>query len=381
MKAVKVVQKMAKNLLVPIISLLLMPLGLIGAQQDVALYLMGKALMEDGTPFSHSVKVEMVCNGRTIRQSFVNEKGVFSFDLGSVNQSQGAGDAGATPTSGGLKGGFGSNATSPGGFVVILGRIYLDDCLVRLQQNPEFASTQIQLGIRGLMDDPDIGEILVRRVKDGSSNTVDISKPPIPSDAEEASLKAIAELEKEKPDLSKAAKNLQKAVEIYPDFDAAWALLGEVRMEQGKTKEAEAAFSKAAEVNPKAVKPRLGLAQLSLEQQRWQEASEWAELALELEPSVPRGLLYSGLAGYYAGDYEVAMKQLERLKETGKASSYPIALLHLGMLYAMKGDVPKAAEDLRVYLEVEHESNLQDSRRKKIEQQLKVWEEQGLINQ
>ncbi len=371
---------MAKTLLATIISLLVTPLWLTGAQQDVSLYLMGRALMDDGTPFSHSVKVEMVCNGRAIRQSFVNDKGVFSFNLGSVNQSQGASDAGATPTSGGLVGGFGSNTGSTGGFVVILGRIYLDNCLVRLQQNPEFASTQIQLGIRGLMDDPDIGEILVARMKDGASNTLDASRPPIPAEAEEASMKAIAELEKDKPNLSKAAKNLQKAVKIYPDFDAAWALLGEVRMEQGQTEEAGAAFSKAAEVNSEAVKPRLGLAQLALEAQQWEEASQWAELALDLEPSVPRGLLYSGLAGYYAGDYEVAMKQLEQLEETGKANSFPISLLHLGMLYAMRGDIPKAAERLRTYLEVEDESSLQVARRKKIETQLKVWEEQGLIN-
>jgi tetratricopeptide (TPR) repeat protein len=190
---------------------------------------------------------------------------------------------------------------------------------------------------------------------------------------------AIAELEKDKPNLSKAVKNLQKAVEIYPEYDAAWALLGEVRMEQGKAKEAEAAFSKAAEVNPVAVKPRLGLAQLALEAQQWEEASRLAQEALELEPNTPRGLLYTGLASYYAEQYGEAMKSFQKLEETGKANSFPIALLHLGMLYAMRGDIPDAAQRLRTYLEVEEESAIQLERRKKIEQQLKVWEEQGLI--
>ena len=163
-----------------LVPIFLIPVWLHGFQEDVALYLMGRAVLDDGTPFSASIRVEMVCDGRVVRQSFVDEKGVFSFDLGSVKQVQGVGDAGATPTTGGLDSGFARSAWNSAGFPVIRGRVHLDHCQVRLQQNPEYSSTEIQLGVRGLLDDPDIGAILVTRRKAGAPATIDISRAPIP---------------------------------------------------------------------------------------------------------------------------------------------------------------------------------------------------------
>ncbi len=345
------------------------------AQTEAALYLVGRVVMEDGTMPPSNLRVELVCDGKAVRQSYPNDKGVFSFDLGSRRQTQTATDASGTPTTGGLNESFARDAWNSPGFQSLRGRVYLDDCVVRLGQDPGFRGTEIKLGVRGLLDDPDIGELLVGRTLVGSG-TLDATAPP---KALQEFRSALEELSRGKPNRNKVRKHLESAVRIHPEFAEAWTLYGTRLLEEGRSKDAGNALIRATEVNPDLAEPWLGLAQIAVESGNWDEAREMAVKALRIDGDAPRGLLYLGLAEYYRGRYPRSHGALGRLEELGIAERFPIAFLHLGMLYARAGDVPAAAERLRTYLTIERPSALSNDRRESIERQLAEWRASGAL--
>jgi len=354
---------------------LLMGMSSAAAQTDTALNLIGKVVLEDGTAPPSTLRVELVCDSRAIRQSYPNEKGVFSFDLGSRRERQTATDATATPTTGGLNESFARDAWNPPGFQTQRGRVYMEDCVVRLGRNPGFRGTEIKLGIRGVMDDPDIGELLVGRTV-AVAGLLDASVPARALREFEA---ALEELSREKPNRNKARKHLETAVRVHPEFAEAWALFGTWLLEEGRPKEARDAFLRATETGPELTEPWLGLAQIALEEGDWDEVREMAIRALRIDPDAPRGLLYVGLAAYYRQRYPRSHGALGRLEELGLAERYPISLLHLGMLYARMGEAPAAAERFRTYLAVERPSALSAERRESIERQLAEWKASGAL--
>jgi len=343
----------------------------LAAQQDTVLYLIGRVVMEDGSTPSPNFRVELVCEGKVVRQSNPNEKGVFSFDLGSRKQTQGVGDASASPTTGGLTETFAQNAWNPDGFKVLLGRVYLDDCLIRLGQNPAYSATNIKLGIRGLLDDPDVGEILVSR-RSVVGGTVDAS---VPAEAREHFTGALAFLSQEKPDRKKGRKALEEAVKVFPQYADAWEVLGSLNLEEQRIGEARKAYEKAAELDADRLAPRLGLAKIAIEEQDWETARVRSEQALGLQAETPLAFLYLGLALFYEGDFARSHAALGRLEALGKAEDYPIALLHLGMLLAKMGDVPAASARLEHYLKLEPSAQ----RRASVERQLDAWRRSGAL--
>ena len=354
---------------------LLMGLSSVAAQTDTALYLIGKVVMDDGTTPPTTLRVELVCDSRAIRQSYPNEQGVFSFDLGSRRERQTATDATATPTTGGLNESFARDAWNPSGFQTQRGRVYLEECVVRLGRNPGFRGTEIKLGIRGVMDDPDIGELLAGRTV-AVAGLLDASAPPKALQEFEA---ALEELSREKPNRNKARKHLEKAVRVHPRFAEAWALYGTRLLDEGRPREARNALLRAAETGPELTEPWLGLAQIALEAGNWEEVREMSVKALQIDPDSPRGLLYVGLAAYYRQRYPRSHAALGRLEELGLAEKYPISLLHLGMLYARMGDFPAAAERFSAYLAVERSPALSADRRESIERQLAEWMASGAL--
>ena len=90
-----------------------------------------------------------------------------------------------------------------------------------------------------------------------------------------------------------------------------------------------------------------------------------------------KGLLYLGLAYYYQNEFAQSHAAIGRLEELGEAEKYPIAVLHLGMLFARMGDIPAAASRLEKYLELEPSA----ARRGSVERQLEAWRKSGELKQ
>lgn len=351
-------------------------LGQAFGQEDVVLYLLGRVVMEDGSKVPKDFAVQLVCEGKKVRQVSCSEQGVFSFDLGSWRSKDGTSDASTSTKIGGLDGGFARDAWNPSGFNTVLGRVYLDDCTIRLMDNPSYRASEIKLGIRGLMDDPDVGELLVRKARVGEATTLTVRVPTDPPEVLKLISEGRAELAKEKPDPSRAAKKAEQALKISDSSADALMLLGEARVAQRKENEGRKVFQQLANSDPNAVAPRLALAQLDIESQQWDSALIWANEVLGLEPDSTKGLLYLGLASYYTDQLNEAYQALSTLEKNGLAEKFSVAVLHLGMLYARRGFVEDAAERFRRYLEIASPAELTEERREAIEKQLTLWDQQ-----
>jgi len=366
--------------LVSFIFLALNP-GSLLAQSDSVLYLMGEVVMENEAPVPKDFLVQLVCSNRVIKQVNPSTAGTFAFDLGSVKATPGITDASGTEISGGLKGGFARDAWDERGFLVIGGRVYLDECVVRSTPIAGYYSEPIELGVRDLQDNPDIGLIEVKKVNSAPRlpATVSLTTAAAPAEATKSLLKAQKELAKPKVDYSKVMDHLEKSVRLYPQFAEAWCLLGEARLISGDREGAREAFELSIASDEDFIHPYAGLAQLAVEQQDWMQAANRARQIKELDSTYPRGLLFDGLACYYLGRFEDSRAALEELKKRGYGSTFPIAYLHLGMIYAKSGDVNSAAEALRAYLTTSPVEKVPVDRRSQIEAQLKIWEDRGLI--
>ena len=378
------------------VSFLMLSSSAVAAQRNVSpavthqprnseiLIITGQVLTDDGRPHSAIVQVDMVCYGRIRQVTTTAPDGTFTFDIGSprsedwLDPSFGGSSDGSMETKvkvADAGGGALDEVPSMG-----RGRISFSGCEVRLSPEAGFASNTIPLTTRSTSDNPDIGVIVIRRRPEPGESTVSVSMLSAPEDARKAFDNATAELAQEKPNIGKIRKELNKAIEKYPEFSAAWDLLGRVQMSEGNSAEAHNSFLRAIETEPKFVRPYMGLAQMAVQDNAWDETSAWTEKALELEPGNPKALFWNGLANYYLSRYDQGEKSLSSLYQLGHVEEYPFGLLPLGVIHANQGKIEMAAKELRLYLETMPPERVPDGQRAELEKQLALWDSQGLTS-
>ncbi|MDA2927494.1 tetratricopeptide repeat protein, partial [Acidobacteria bacterium AH-259-G07] len=240
---------------------------------------------------------------------------------------------------------------------------------------PGFSSDIIQLGVHGVLDNPDVGSIVLRKIAQATGTTVSLKSLKAPEKAAKAYAKAKKELNKKKVNYSKAVKELKKATDEYAEFAAAWYLLGVCRSVLRDQAGALEAFEKSAAADPDYLLPSLGIAELRLQQNRFQEASDLVSQVLKRNPEVMRAYYIQAFANYSLGNVDVAEQSIRRVQDGGEARSYPGTHYLLGMILATKKDFRSAAAEFRRFLELTPLfTNAQE-----LKQQLLDWEAQGLI--
>jgi len=344
-------------------------------QQDFQrpVYVTGKVVLEDGTPLPNGVRVEMVYNGQVRRQDYTRLDGSFTFDLGSGSNSSNMADAsigsGDDPFSSRSQARFGGGAG-------MMGRVDLSGWEVRAVL-PGYQSDVVVLQNRSALDNPDIGLVVLRPIGHVKATTVSLVSMKAPKKAKEAFEKAFKAVNKDKPDTDKAAKELQKAVEIYPEFAAAWDLLGQIKMEQKDVAGAKEAFQKAMAADADFISPYLALADIDIQEKKWSEAADLTTRLLELNPYVPRGQFLHAVAHYQLGKLDVAEESIRKLQSSNEGKNYTISHYVLGAILATKGNLPAAAGEFQLFLQKspEHKYAVQ------VREQLSQWEKQGVVAQ
>jgi tetratricopeptide (TPR) repeat protein len=226
--------------------------------------------------------------------------------------------------------------------------------------------------------------------------TVSLKTLAAPKDARKAWEKAGKELQKKSPDFSKVTKELEKAVDIYPEFASAWQMLGDVRLAQNDRPAASEAFeqAKAADseyANPymslalmeleegaadsEYANPYMSLALMELEEGRWQEAADLCSQALELNPQLTKAHYLNSLAHSSLGSFDVAEESAMLVLNNNQAQAYPLTYYVLGFAESQKGNFPSAAARYQTFLEMQPNASLSA----KLRAQLDQWQKQGLI--
>jgi tetratricopeptide (TPR) repeat protein len=210
---------------------------------------------------------------------------------------------------------------------------------------PGFDSSPLTIANRNVLDSPNLGTITLRREEGASFAGLSSTTAAAPKDAAKSFDKARNEWLDNKPD--RAKKDLQKAVEIYPQFAEAWYQMGKIQ-EAMNSPEASNSFSKAVAADPKFVLPYEHLAALAAEAENWQELVDDTNRELELNP---RGTLgawyYNALGNYHIKQLAVAEKSAMKSLSMDPLHIQPETEQMLAVILAQKGDVAGALQHLR----------------------------------
>jgi tetratricopeptide (TPR) repeat protein len=187
----------------------------------------------------------------------------------------------------------------------------------------------------------DAGRLDMVPYGDISGTTVSLTSLAAPKEAKKAFEKAVKKFVSR--DYDEAVEQLDQALELHPEYAAAWTLLGQVRMAQRLRPAAEAAFRKAIEADPNYVPPYSPLAQLLLVQRDMEALSEISAKGLELNP-YDADLKYArAVSAFRLKDYENAAFYAQRLVETDDGVFFPDALFILAGAVKAQGDYERAS--------------------------------------
>jgi tetratricopeptide (TPR) repeat protein len=318
-------------------------------QSQMPVFLSGKVMMEDGTPPPEPVTIERVCNGGQPRpEGYTDSKGRFSIQLGNnmnVLPDASVGNSADTSDITGISG-------SRGGMMPGQRRGFSERDLMGCELRaslPGYRSQVVQLAGRRLLDNPDVGTILLKRLGNVEGVTMSITSMQAPKEAKKAYEKGVNALKKDKFD--EAERELQKAVGLYPEYATAWQDLGYVYERKDKIEDARAAYEKALKADAKFVKPYIQLAGIYAREQKWQEVVDATDRVLRLNPfDYPGAYFYNAVANLNLQNLDAAEKSAREGLKQDELHRIPKLEHVLGVVLAQKNDLAGASEHMNAYL-------------------------------
>ncbi|MCS7313928.1 MAG: tetratricopeptide repeat protein [Bryobacterales bacterium] len=318
------------------------------------IFLSGRVVLEDGTPPPEPVVIERICHGQPRPEAYTDSRGRFSFQLGQnmhlmADASVNTADPLADPTRRSPGAGFGQPRT--------ISERDLIGCELRAVL-PGYRSDPVPLAGRRLMDNPDVGTIVLRRLAKVEGTVISATTLAAPKDARKAYEKGLEALKRKK--LDEARKQLERAVALYPQYAVAWYELGRIHQEQNNREKAREAYGKALEADAKFMKPYLQLALLSAQDRNWQEVADTTDRLLRLDPfDYPLAYFFNSVANFNLRKLDAAERSAREGIKLDERNQIPKMRHLLGVILANKQDYAAAAELLRTYLP--HAANPEES--------------------
>jgi tetratricopeptide (TPR) repeat protein len=315
----------------------------------------GKVVLSDGMPPPEPVMIERVCGTRVIPEGYTDSKGRFGFELGSnrgvfMDASNSSFDSDPF-SSGGTRSTVMSGGRSGGGVT----ERSLFGCELRANL-AGFRSEAVSLANRRSMDNPDVGTIVLRRLANVEGLTISATSMAAPKDARKAYDKGREALKKGK--FEEAARQLDKALELYPSYAVAWFERGRAHEAQNNIEEAKKAYAEALKVDSKLILPYERLAGLALQARNWQEAADTSERMIRLNPvDFPVAFLYNSIANLNLQNLDAAEKSAVELLKMDPQHRVPKAEHVMAVILAQKEDWEKSATHFRSFIQLARPGN------------------------
>jgi tetratricopeptide (TPR) repeat protein len=170
-----------------------------------------------------------------------------------------------------------------------------------------------------------------------------------PKDAKKAFEKGQDAIKRKKFD--EATKNMQKAVEVYPKYAAAWFDLGRLQERENNIDEAKKSYRSAIASDTRYIQPWLALSEIAVREKNWEDVAETTGKALKLDPfSYARAYFYNSVANFNLKKYDDAEKSAREAVKLDSKHEFPKAEHLLGILLAERRDYTAAAQQMRNYL-------------------------------
>lgn len=317
------------------------------------IFLSGKVVTDDGTPPPEPATIERICAGGNARpEGYTDSKGRFSFELGrNMGMMQDASVSNSDPFGRGGNDPFGSRGggrMGPGGMGGGFDTRDLMGCEIRASL-PGYVSSVVNLSGRRVMDNPDVGTIILKRLAGVEGMTFSMTSAMAPKDAKKAYEKARDQVKKKKFD--DAQKGLEKAVGLYPKYAVAWYELGMIHQQANRKEDARKAYEESLKADSKYVNPYLQMAVLAAADNNWKEVDETTDRVIQLNPvNFPQAYFFNSVANFNLQNYEESEKSAREAVKLDGQHRWPKAQHLLGILLAGKGDNQAALENMRGYL-------------------------------
>ena len=151
-------------------------------------------------------------------------------------------------------------------------------------------------------------------------------------------------------DAAAAARTLEHAVELAPQFAAAWNELGTIAYQTQKYDRAEECFREALDQDPQAFEPLVNLGGVLVTLGRTAEALKYNTHAVLLRPNDALANSQLGLSYFQARNYEAALRYLDRTRRLDPAH-FTHPQLVMAEIHLRRGDRSAAAADLEDFLQ------------------------------
>jgi tetratricopeptide (TPR) repeat protein len=208
------------------------------------------------------------------------------------------------------------------------------------------------------VDDLDKSKTIFVKVKPKIDETTATTKPNtsavtsaaelrIPSDAQKAFHKGMDAWEHH--DTKKAAENFEKAIAIYPEYDAAYNNLGVMYYQTNQLDKARAAFEKSVALNEKNADADRNLARILINDGNFLRAEELLKKSLMVEPLNPVTLTLLCVAQAESGDVEGALATARKTHQLPH-EGYPLVHYIAGRALEEEGKPQQAYAEYETYL-------------------------------
>jgi Tfp pilus assembly protein PilF len=305
------------------------------------IFVSGKIMLQGGGALPEPVPIERVCNGTVRREGYADTKGQFEFQLG-LNltfQDASENDSRITPSS---QSRSGSNTS--------LRALDLNGCELRAVLAGYQSSVVILRVTGGDTWQYEVGTIFLTRIGNAPGTTISVTSMAAPKDAMRAYEKA-QKIKAEK--LAEAEKELNKAVKIYPQFAAAWTLLGDMHREHGQFDAARTEYEQAIAADPQFVNPSYGLAMIAAQEKKWDDAVRFTNQVIKLNSvAYPVAYFLNAAANYNLQKFAPAEESAKKFKALDTQHSHPDVCLLLSYVLSAKQDYAGAAREIREYLAI-----------------------------
>jgi tetratricopeptide (TPR) repeat protein len=208
-----------------------------------------------------------------------------------------------------------------------------------------FTSTVITIANLNIMDNPDIGTIVLHADEHAAGSAVSATTASVSKDAIKKFDSARAKYSSK--NLDGAQHDLEKAVQIDPKFAEAWYQLGKLQ-QSAKPQDALASFLKAVAADPQFVLPYGPIAELAAQQKNWTQVVDATTQYLKLDPSGTPQIWYFDAAGNLnTGNKAAAEESAKKSLAMDPQHLAPNDEQLLAVILAGHGDYATALDHLR----------------------------------
>jgi len=317
-----------------------------------SVFISGKVILQGGGPAGR-IAIERICNGMVRRESYTNTKGDFQFELGrnSMDRDASQADSDRMVTN--------RNARVPpsGG-----SDIRYDECELRASV-PGFVSTAVPMRVYAGASQVEVGTIVLTKTGTAEGPTVSVNTMIVPKEARDAFEKGRKAGTEKKFD--EAVTELNRAVTIYPQYAAAWSLLGEVHRLQNQFDLAKEEYGKALAADPKFVSPYFGLAAMAVVENKWTDAAQLTDELIHLNSlAYPMAYFFNAAANLNLGKLDAAELSARTFQQVDRAHTRPDIALLLANILTGKHQYAEAAQLYRDYLTLKPDAPNADALKK-----------------